>query len=266
MRGNTTSHHHPVAALGDALVWREDADCVHTSWLRDPIIHLWWEWLLIGESGDDEQTLSSEPSLARCGGCARACAIPPLLLPPAVTQLWRCLPPDSDTLHAILPPEWTEQMTSNTPFLALLPLNDQNAAGNAASGSHWSLLVLYRRPHELDDEVVHAWHYDSAPGVHEALAREFCAQQVSAALGDGKARVHYMPVHAMPRQQNGMDCGVYVCEVARWLCQAWARSAAGDEHGMTAWTSPPCPTAGELYPAELRLLLGVLLKRYARAV
>lgn len=81
-----------------------------------------------------------------------------------------------------------------------LPINDCNNVNQAEGGSHWSLLLV-----SVMDGV--AFHYDSlgAANMHEAYGT---TQKLSQLLS---IRLKFINLHDTPQQENGSDCGVYVC-------------------------------------------------------
>jgi sentrin-specific protease 8 len=81
-----------------------------------------------------------------------------------------------------------------------LPINDCRNVEIAEGGSHWSLLLV-----SVVDGV--AFHYDS---LHGSNSRE--AQTVTTKLAQllGKP-LRFMSMEDSPQQENGSDCGVFVC-------------------------------------------------------
>ncbi len=98
--------------------------------------------------------------------------------------------------------------------VALLPIND--GAGVAAdSGSHWSLLAFYKGAAPADCRFVH---YDSADGMHGALAARVVAAMVHAGLlSQGFPVVRSGHIR---RQTDGYNCGAYVIQLARLIRDA----------------------------------------------
>lgn len=87
-----------------------------------------------------------------------------------------------------------------------LPVNDNRNAGVAEGGSHWSLLLV-----STLDGV--AFHYDSMGSSNYAEARH-CAAQVAEFLG---RPIKFQQITDCPQQENGSDCGVFVCILMRHL-------------------------------------------------
>ncbi|RYP52899.1 hypothetical protein DL768_001995 [Monosporascus sp. mg162] len=87
-----------------------------------------------------------------------------------------------------------------------LPINDNRNVSLAEGGSHWSLLLV-----SIIDGV--AFHYDSLDGANNAEAWE-ATKRLSSVLGK-PLRFHYLA--DCPQQENGSDCGVFVCIMMRHL-------------------------------------------------
>lgn len=87
-----------------------------------------------------------------------------------------------------------------------LPINDNTDVAHAEGGSHWSLLLV-----SIIDGV--AFHYDS---LYPSNARE--AQQTTKKLEMllGK-QLRFIPMDDAPQQENGSDCGVFVCITMKHL-------------------------------------------------
>ncbi|PNG99960.1 NEDD8-specific protease 1, partial [Tetrabaena socialis] len=155
--------------------------------------------------------------------------------------------------------------------LVLLPVNDNPDAGQAAGGSHWSLLVFHRPSNTLR-------HYDSSAGCNTRPARQLASAigpalaggsgQAAAAgpdpaLGPAPALPRYVEVAGVPQQSNGYDCGAYVLALADAVCEWWqeqhqtqrqqlealgegrAAAAAAEgwerrERALRGWLTPAC--------------------------
>jgi sentrin-specific protease 8 len=87
-----------------------------------------------------------------------------------------------------------------------LPINDSTNVTEAECGSHWSLLLV-----SVLDGV--SFHYDSL-----APSNDVNARSTSAKLGIllGK-KLEFMHMKDAPQQENGSDCGVFVCLLMRHL-------------------------------------------------
>jgi sentrin-specific protease 8 len=101
--------------------------------------------------------------------------------------------PDPVTLKSALP-DFT-----NTSHI-FLPVNNARDLERPESGSHWSLLVVSKI-----DGV--SFHYDSLGGDnrHEA---ELVSKKFSQLL---RKPLRFAQMHDVPQQENGSDCGIYVC-------------------------------------------------------
>jgi sentrin-specific protease 8 len=111
-----------------------------------------------------------------------------LMKTPSVLSLRDALPDFSKTTHIFL------------------PINDARNVSIAEGGSHWSLLLV-----SVIDGV--AFHYDSLSpsNYNEAM---LATQKISELLGRG---LRFMNLEDSPQQENGSDCGVYVCIQMRHL-------------------------------------------------
>ncbi|KAI0164896.1 Ulp1 protease [Xylariaceae sp. FL1272] len=87
-----------------------------------------------------------------------------------------------------------------------LPINDNRNVNQAEGGSHWSLLLV-----SIIDGV--AFHYDSLEGSNNNEAWE-ASKRLSSVL-NRPLRFHYLA--ECPQQDNGSDCGVFVCIIMRHL-------------------------------------------------
>ena len=107
--------------------------------------------------------------------------------------------PDPSTLKDVLP-----DFTNTTHIF--LPVNDNRDVEQAEGGSHWSLLLV-----SLIDGV--AFHYDSLSPSNDKDARDTTAK-LGMLLGRTLRFVH---MDDAPQQENGSDCGVFVCLLMRHL-------------------------------------------------
>ena len=87
-----------------------------------------------------------------------------------------------------------------------LPINDARNVSVAEGGSHWSLLLV-----SVLDGV--AFHYDSLAPSNTQEAR-LAAHKLSQLLG---RYIECVNLDDSPQQENGSDCGVYVCIQMRHL-------------------------------------------------
>lgn len=87
-----------------------------------------------------------------------------------------------------------------------LPINDCADVTAAEGGSHWSLLLV-----SVIDGV--AFHYDSMAASNDREARS-TTMKMEQLLGK---RLRFIPMHDSPQQENGSDCGVFVCVLMKHL-------------------------------------------------
>lgn len=87
-----------------------------------------------------------------------------------------------------------------------LPVNDCRNVMEAEGGSHWSLLLV-----SVVDGV--AFHYDSLAESNDREAR-VATQKMATLLGRS---LRFISMEDSPQQENGSDCGVFVCLLMRYL-------------------------------------------------
>ncbi|EEY18951.1 NEDD8-specific protease [Verticillium alfalfae VaMs.102] len=87
-----------------------------------------------------------------------------------------------------------------------LPINDARNVAQAEGGSHWSLLLV-----SAIDGV--AFHYDSLGGANYQEAR-LATRKMSEILN---RPLRFLNLEDCPQQENGSDCGVFVCILMRHL-------------------------------------------------
>lgn len=87
-----------------------------------------------------------------------------------------------------------------------LPINDNADVTAAEGGSHWSLLLV-----SVIDGV--AFHYDSMSASNDREARS-TTMKMEQLLGK---KLRFIPMHDSPQQENGSDCGVFVCVLMKHL-------------------------------------------------
>ena len=125
--------------------------------------------------------------------------------------------PDPLTLKSALPD------FSKTTHV-FLPINDCRNVEVAEGGSHWSLLLV-----SVIDGV--AFHYDSLSPSNEDEARH-----ATRALGQllGRPGLRFLNLDDSPQQENGSDCGVYVClQMKHLLLRRLLRHTAKDKVTMS---------------------------------
>ncbi|KAH8657564.1 ulp1 protease family protein-like protein [Tricladium varicosporioides] len=163
----------------DIRLTKEDVDTLKNDWLTDNTIAFWEEYL-------EREELRKYPSSHIV-----------LLRPSMAFMLMQTENPL--TLKEALP------NFSKTTHI-FLPINDARNVSVAEGGSHWSLLLV-----SVIDGV--AFHYDSLSpsNYNEAM---LATRRVSELLGKN---LRFMNLDDSPQQENGSDCGVYVCIQMRHL-------------------------------------------------
>ena len=87
-----------------------------------------------------------------------------------------------------------------------MPVNDCRSVDVAEGGSHWSLLLV-----SVIDGV--AFHYDSMCPANAEEAK-LSAHRISQLLGKP---LKFINLDDSPQQENGSDCGVFVCLLMQHL-------------------------------------------------
>ena len=87
-----------------------------------------------------------------------------------------------------------------------LPINDCRNVEQAEGGSHWSLLLV-----SVLDGV--AFHYDSLAPVNELEGRTV-TKKMAELLGTS---LRFINMDDTPQQENGSDCGIFVCLLMQHL-------------------------------------------------
>ena len=121
-----------------------------------------------------------------------------------------------------------------TKSVVLFAVNDNPDVEAAGGGSHWSLLVYF----------CHACifrHYDSSTGRASRTAAARLHRAVRDVLAPGGIECPLQHVQAMPQQENGYDCGIYVLAMTDALCD-WAERAR--QEGGESGEAGPCTRAG----------------------
>ncbi|TAQ87296.1 hypothetical protein B7494_g4397 [Chlorociboria aeruginascens] len=167
------------AELMLGIVTREDVDTLKDDWLTDNTIAFWEEYL-------EREELRKYPSSNIV-----------LLRPSMAFMLMQT--PDPLSLKEALP-----DFTATTHIF--LPINDARNVSVAEGGSHWSLLLV-----SVIDGV--AFHYDSMSpsNYNEAL---LATEKIGILLN---RELRFLNLEDSPQQENGSDCGVYVCIQMRHL-------------------------------------------------
>jgi len=154
-------------------------DSIRNDWLTDNAICFWEEYL-------ERERLTEFP---------RANIV---LLRPSMSFMLQNTP-DPLSLKSALPD------FSKTTHV-FLPINDCRDVEEAEGGSHWSLLLV-----SVLDGV--AFHYDSLTPSNVQDAK-LVAYRISQLLGK---QLRFINLEDSPQQDNGSDCGVYVCLLMQHL-------------------------------------------------
>ena len=163
----------------DVRLTYEDVQTIKNDWLTDNAIAFWEEYL-------EREKLTQYPKAHI------------VLLRPSMSFLLGKTQ-DPLTLRSALP-----DFTKTTHIF--LPINDCQSVTIAEGGSHWSLLLV-----SIIDGV--AFHYDSLSpsNFHDA---KMCTIKFQQLLG---RPLQFVNLHDAPQQDNGMDCGVFVCLLMQHL-------------------------------------------------
>lgn len=121
-----------------------------------------------------------------------------VLLRPSMSYLLQHTP-DPLTLKSALP-----DFTYTTHIF--LPINDNTDVAHAEGGSHWSLLLV-----SIIDGV--SFHYDSLSPSNDKEARA-TSRKLEQLL---QKQLRFIHMDDAPQQENGSDCGVFVCVLMKHL-------------------------------------------------
>jgi sentrin-specific protease 8 len=164
----------------DITLTKADYDSIRDDWLTDQAIGFYQEFI-------ERDKMWKFPTASI------------VLLKPSISHMLKLNPDPARLLKGALP-EFKKLGTTHI----FLPINDAQNLVQAEAGSHWSLLVV-----SLVDGV--AFHYDSlgSDNVQNAF-------QVTEKLSDylglrDNRRLSFTHMKDVPQQENGKDCGVYVC-------------------------------------------------------
>ncbi|KAJ3477404.1 hypothetical protein NLG97_g8850 [Lecanicillium saksenae] len=171
----------PYLSYYDASLTVGDVKSLKNDWLSDNVITFWQEYL-------ERETLPRYPQ-------ARIC----LLRPSMAFLLMRTQTQDMRQINNTLP-----NLAKATHIF--LPINDNHNVGDAEGGSHWSLLLV-----SVLDGV--AFHYDSLGGANYSEGN-LTTRKLSQVLG---RQLRFVNLEDSPQQENGSDCGVFVCLLMRHL-------------------------------------------------
>ncbi|KAB8302072.1 hypothetical protein EYC80_005523 [Monilinia laxa] len=177
--GETLAPEDPYLSYYDCRLTREDVDTLRNDWLTDNMIAFWQEYL-------ENEYLKKYPSSHIV--LLRPSMAFMLMTQPNPLELRSALPDFTHTTHIFL------------------PVNDNRNLARAEGGSHWSLLLI-----SVIDGV--AFHYDSL-GVSNVNEGHLTTRKMSRLLN---RPLSFLNLADSPQQENGSDCGVYVCIIMRHL-------------------------------------------------
>ncbi|ODA77789.1 hypothetical protein RJ55_06391 [Drechmeria coniospora] len=177
--GDSLSPEKAYLSYYDVCLTVEDVKMLKNDWLTDNNIAFWEEYL-------ERETLSRYPQAHI------------VLLRPSMTFLLM-KEPDARLVRSALP-----NFAKVTHIF--LPINDNPSVSTAEGGSHWSLLLV-----SVLDGL--AFHYDSMGSGNVAEA-SVAARKLAGILA---RPLRFINLADTPQQENGSDCGVYVCLLMRHL-------------------------------------------------
>ncbi|EYE93216.1 Ulp1 protease family protein [Aspergillus ruber CBS 135680] len=175
----------------DIRLTREDMQTLKNDWLTDNVISFWEEYL---EREFLVQYNTSNIVLLRPSMSFM------ILQTPNPLSLREALPDFTHTTHVFL------------------PINDCRNVTEAEGGTHWSLLLI-----SIVDGV--AFHYDSLPPGNHWEANT-ATRKFSILLN---RPFQFVALRDSPLQENGSDCGVFVCLNMRHLLLKRLLSANASE-------------------------------------
>ncbi|KAF5842579.1 hypothetical protein DUNSADRAFT_6429 [Dunaliella salina] len=217
-----------VLNYGDSCLRKGDVDLLtHGQWLNDQIISFWFEYLARDKYKD---LIDSHRAL---------------LVPPSLAFILASMGPQEGSMLL-------EPMKANQAQVAVFAINDSNDLHAPNSGFHWTVLAFERASGTFR-------HYDSASGCSSASAQ--AARRTVLATKDALGVPASSPddiveVQAMPRQQNGFDCGVFASCVTDMLCK-WQVEGKGFEQQEPYMREGLCREVSG-WRASVRKLIGEL--------
>lgn len=181
-----------VLSYGDVVMRRSDLDILAgPHFLNDRIIEFYFTYLASKKYSSQEDIAFVSPSvsfwIAKCNDA---------------TFLTDCLAP----------------LKLRDKNLVIFTVNDNVDVNEAGGGSHWSLLVYYRKMNMFV-------HHDSFHGIN-SLHAEMLSKSVAGLLADYQFAASASFVDCpTPRQRNAHDCGLYVLAIAERICD-WYQDAS----------------------------------------
>ncbi|KAL4920351.1 hypothetical protein BDW62DRAFT_177315 [Aspergillus aurantiobrunneus] len=177
--GDTLNPDDAYLSYHDIRLTRGDLQSLKDDWLTDNIISFWEEYLEREFLADYKSSniVLLRPSMSFM-----------ILQTPNPHSLRDALPNFASTTHVFL------------------PINDCRNVSEAEGGTHWSLLLI-----SIVDGV--AFHYDSLPPGNYWEAKA-ATMKFGALLN---RPIRFVNLEDSPIQENGSDCGVFVCLSMRHL-------------------------------------------------
>lgn len=157
----------------DVRLFKADVNVLKNDWLTDTVISFWEEYL--------EREYLTEFKNSKI-----------VLLRPTMSMML-LMTQDARQIKEALP-----DFTGVTHIF--LPITDNHDPDAIEGGTHWSLLLV-----SVVDGV--AFHYDSLYTSNRSDAFQ-CTEKISRLLG---VKLRFIHLQDTPQQENGSDCGVYVC-------------------------------------------------------
>ncbi|ORY11219.1 Ulp1 protease family protein [Clohesyomyces aquaticus] len=177
--GETLAPDEAYLSYHDVRLTKLDVDSIKNDWLTDNAIAFWEEYL-------EREEMNAFPNAQIV-----------LLRPSMAFMLMNT--PDPLTLKDVLP-----NFAKTTHIF--LPVNDNRDVNAAEGGSHWSLLLVS----SLDGV---AFHYDSLEPSNDQEARN-TTTKLEILLGK---KLRFIHMSDSPQQENGSDCGIFVCMTMKHL-------------------------------------------------
>lgn len=163
----------PYLSYYDIRLFRADINALKNDWLTDTVISFWEEYL--------EREYLTEFKNSKI-----------VLLRPTMSMILSMADDARDTKEAL--PDFTGVTH------IFLPITDNRDPNAVEGGTHWTLLLV-----SVVDGV--AFHYDSLHNSNGDDAAR-CTDKISKLLG---VKLRFIHLQDTPQQDNGSDCGVYVC-------------------------------------------------------
>lgn len=216
----------PVLSYHAVSLWQDDLLCLQEgSWLNDNVITFWFEFY-------SHQLFQSRNDY--------------VFMHPSAAFMARHL--GTDDLQESL-----QDLKLGDASIVFIPINDNIDATTVAGGSHWSMLIWYKREARFR-------HYDTSRN-HNRPCAEAIALSVWPLLSppvrelllngtqsEKKRLVLPIKHEATPQQTNGYDCGVYAMAIAAAVANAGGPADVSivTPATVTAWRTRMRVIANEL--------------------